>query len=86
MPVISSGAFPIAGGTNTNQGAINTTGVPLQLGAGVIVASGTGAPTIGGNIGDFYIRKDPASDATYFYRCTVAGTAGNATWAAITGA
>lgn len=70
---------------NTNQGAINQFGEPVQVGT-CIIWSGTGAPAIGGNIGDLYIRTDPAGDSTYFYRCTVAGAAGAATWAAITGA
>lgn len=86
MPIISASFVPVTASTDTNQGAIDSVAVPLKLGSGVILASGTGVPTIGGNVGDFYVRKDPASDATYFYRCTVAGTAGNATWAAITGA
>lgn len=71
--------------TDSRQGAINSLSEPLKIGT-VIFWSGAGVPTIGGNVGDFYIRSDPAGDSTYFYRCTVAGAAGAATWAAITGA
>lgn len=79
---------------NANVGAINQLAAPLQLGnvangQGAILSSGAGTPTSNntpGNVGDLYIRTDPAGDSTYLYRCTVAGTAGNATWAAITGA
>lgn len=75
---------------NTNAGAVNTFAAPVKLNtlagaAGAILNSGSGVPAIGGNVGDLYIRTDGA-DATYFYRCTVAGAAGAATWAAITGA
>ena len=46
--------------------------------------SGTGAPTIGGRVGDIYFRQDGgASNAVY--QCTVAGVAGAATWAVATG-
>lgn len=79
--------------TNTNAGTVNQLTAPLQLGnqnntSAAIISSGSGTPasnSLGGNVGDLYIRTD-GTDATYFYRCTVAGTAGNATWAAITGA
>ena len=70
--------------TDTNQGAVNELASPLKIGTCILWA-GTGAPGIGGNIGDLYIRTDGV-DNTFFYRCTTAGTAGNAVWAAITGA
>lgn len=74
----------------TNAGAVNRITAPLRLdtGAGVagaILNSGTGVPTIAGNIGDLYIRIDGA-ETTYFYRCTTAGAAGAAVWAAMSGA
>ena len=47
----------------------------------VTLSSGNGAPTIGGNVGDMYIRKD-GGDGSWIYRCTVAGAAGAATWVA----
>lgn len=79
--------------TDANNGAVNQVAAPLNLAtkagaAGCTINSGSGTPAsnnIPGNVGDLYIRTD-GTDATYFYRCTVAGTAGNATWAAITGA
>lgn len=86
MPTISVVASGLSAVSNTNAGTVQKSPSGIQLGSGSILSSGTGVPAIGGNIGDLYVRKDPASDATYFYRCTVAGTAGNATWAAITGA
>lgn len=86
MPTFSAGPSPAVSATNTNQGAIVSSSVPVQVSGAAIIASGTGAPAIGGNVGDLFIRTNPAGDSTYFYRCTVAGTAGNATWAAITGA
>lgn len=70
---------------DANQGPVNQFAEPVQVGA-CIIWSGTGAPAIGGNVGDLYIRTNPAGDSTYFYRCTVAGAAGAATWAAVTGA
>lgn len=71
--------------TDTNQGAINVMASPAKIGT-CTIWSGTGAPAIGGNVGDLYIRTNASTDATYFYRCTTAGTAGNAVWAAITAA
>ena len=48
------------------------------------ISSGTGAPTIGGLAGDLYIRTDTPSTANQrIYVCTVAGTAGAATWVGI---
>ena len=80
--------------SNTNVGAVNQVSAPLQLSdalnrAGAVLQSGSGTPTsnnLPGNVGDLYIRTDPAGDSTYLYRCTVAGAAGAATWAAVTGA
>jgi len=75
--------------TDANAGTINNLSSPIRLNTGnahgAILNSGTGVPAVGGNVGDLYIRID-GTDATYFYRCTVAGAAGAATWAAITGA
>lgn len=83
----------ISGATDANAGSVNLLNQPLKLGnssgVGPTISGGAGTPTsnnVGGNVGDLYIRTDPAGDSTYLYRCTVAGTAGNATWAAITGA
>ena len=44
--------------------------------------SGTGAPTIGGDVGDLYWNQAGGAGTT-LYRCTVAGAAGAATWAGI---
>lgn len=71
--------------TDAHAGAINLLSEPLKLGT-CIMHAGSGAPTVGGNVGDFYINTGATGDSTYFYRCTVAGDAGSATWAAITGA
>ena len=78
-------AFKV-GAKDTNAGTIVQAGNGIKVSGAAIISSGANAPAIGGNVGDLFIRTNPASDATYFYRCTVAGTAGNATWAAITGA
>lgn len=77
--------------TDTNVGTGNKFSAPMKLATaagvgGIWLQSGAGVPAVGGNIGDLYIRSDPAGDSTYLYRCTVAGVAGVATWAAITGA
>lgn len=83
----------ISGSTDANAGVLNLLNAPLKLGnasgAGATIQSGAGTPTannVGGNVGDLYIRTDPAGDSTYLYRCTVAGASGAATWAAVTGA
>ena len=46
-----------------------------------MISSGIGAPALGGNVGDMYIRQDGA-DGSWIYRGTVAGIAGAATWVA----
>ncbi len=76
---------------DTNAGASNKFSLPVKLATvsgatGAILQSGAGVPGVGGNVGDLYINVSAANDQTYFYRCTTAGTAGNAIWAAITGA
>ena len=76
--------------TDTNAGVVNAVSAPVRLAtnagaAGATLNSGSGVPTIGGNVGDLYIRTDGA-EVTYFYRCTVAGAAGAATWTAMSGA
>lgn len=81
--------------TDANAGAVNIANAPVKLNtgsllakastAGAILSSGTGVPSIGGNVGDLYIRIDGA-ETTYFYRCTVAGAANVATWVAMSGA
>jgi len=74
--------------TDANAGTVNQIASPLRIGSAtgsIILWSGTGVPTIGGNVGDLYIRQD-GSETTYFYRCTVAGAAGSATWTAMSGA
>ena len=71
--------------TDANHGALNSLASPLRIGTCTLWA-GAGVPGIGGNIGDLYINTSAANDQTFFYRCTTAGTAGNAVWAAITGA
>ncbi len=93
---IQEGEYPnqlvgVDGITDTNVGPSNKLSLPVKIASlsgagGIFLQSGTGAPTaLGGNVGDLYIRAD-GTDGTYFYRCTVAGVAGGATWAAITGA
>lgn len=75
-------------GQNTDNNANAAKASPsLRIGGGgVHIHSGSGSPVGAepGEVGDLYIRADPASDATYFYRCTAAGNP--ATWAAVTGA
>lgn len=45
---------------------------------------GTGAPTIAGAVGDFYLRTDtPSTSLQRIYVCTAAGGAGVATWTGI---
>jgi len=74
---------------DTNAGASNKVNAPLKLATaagvgGAILNSGSGAPGIGGNVGDLYVRTDGTHGAvTVIYQCTGAGTAGNATWAGI---
>lgn len=51
--------------------------------AALSFSGGLGAPAVGGNVGDLYFRADPSGANQTIYRCTVAGTAGNATWAGI---
>jgi hypothetical protein len=43
-----------------------------------IISSGLGVPVGGGYVGDLFIRRDSGTQIVYL--CTVAGTAGNATW------
>ena len=75
--------------SDTNAGAVNRVEAPLKLATaagvgGAILNSGSGAPGIGGNVGDLYVRTDGTHGAvTVLYQCTGAGTAGNATWAGI---
>lgn len=77
---------------DTNQGAVNLMASPLklQVGAGtpggVIITSGPGVPTIGGNLNDLWVRSDATLETAYFYRCTTAGVAGAAVWTAMSGA
>ncbi len=72
--------------SDANQGAVNVLAEPLKIGTCIIWA-GSGVPAIGGNLNDLYIRTDAgASETAYFYRCTVAGAAGAATWVAMSGA
>lgn len=75
-------AFVVGVIDQTNVPQYNRVINPLQIGlGGAIVSSGTGAPTAGGNVGDMYIRKD-GGDGSWLYRCTTAGVAGVAVWAA----
>ncbi len=72
--------------SDAEAGAVNNSESPVRLATaagvtGVILNSGTGAPACGGNVGDAYFDK-AGGDGTWIYRCTVAGTAGNATWVA----
>ena len=82
----STAATLSAGGNGQANVSGNVTDAPLRITNGINLHSGAGVPTEAGTAGDLYIRTDPASDATYFYRCTVSGGAGAATWAPITGA
>lgn len=80
----------LEGVADGNAGAVNQTSAPLKLATnagatGAVLNSGSGVPAVGGNVGDLYIRTDGA-EATYFYRCTVAGAAGAATWTAMSSA
>ena len=48
------------------------------------ISSGTGAPTIAGTAGDYYLRTDtPTVTDQRIYVCTVTGGAGAATWVGI---
>lgn len=87
-----SGEYPnqltgIDGVNDTNAGAINQLALGTRIGgsttAAVVISSGTGAPTIGGNVGDLWIRTTDGTETTYFYRCTGAGVAGVAVWTAM---
>lgn len=71
--------------TDTNLGTVMQLGNHVQIGTGMVAfCSGAGAPTIGGNKGDLYFRSDtPSSNNQRIYICTVAGTAGHATWVGI---
>lgn len=54
--------------------------------AGAIISSEPGVPSLGGNVGDIYVRStDAPSVAALIYRCTVAGIAGAATWVSLFG-
>ncbi len=71
--------------TDANAGAELVFSVPLRFGAsGPTVRAGTGAPAVGGNLGDLYIRTngDPTA-STYLYACTTAGIGGAAVWTAL---
>jgi hypothetical protein len=69
------------GVADTNHGSVNRSRGPISLSGGAAaLLAGTGAPTLGGNVGDLYVRTDGANGTLILYRCTVAGTAGNATW------
>ena len=50
-----------------------------------LVTSGSGAPdALAGTLGQWYIRTGtPGVASQNLYVCTVAGTAGNATWGAL---
>lgn len=70
---------------DTNAGAVNVMGSPLQLSTvagatGAILNSGAGVPAVGGNVGDLFFRTNPSGANTLIYQCTVAGAAGAATW------
>jgi hypothetical protein len=71
--------------TDANTGTTNAFSSPIRLN-GCTLSAGAGLPTIGGNVNDLYIKTDAAGETTYFYRCTTAGTAGNAVWTAMGGA
>ena len=80
----------VGGGSGSNRASTTTTvSAGLVVSAAALdppmVAGGSGAPAIGGNAGDLFIRTDPPDVNHYLYRCTVAGTAGNATWVALGG-
>lgn len=65
-------------------------GVSTAIGAGAAapgakIYSGSGSPSsLAGVVGYIYVRTD-ASGANTFYRCTVTGAAGSATWKVIAG-
>lgn len=69
--------------THTNYGK-QLLAFPAVTVGGMTIFSQGGAPNIGGNVGDFYIRKngDPTAN-TYLYACTTAGAAGDAVWTAL---
>lgn len=52
--------------------------------SGSKIYNGSGAPTIAGTAGDFYLRRDTPSIANQrIYICTITGGAGTATWIGI---
>ncbi len=77
--------FGLTDDTDANAGAEFVFATPFRLGAaGPTVRAGTGAPGVGGNLGDLYIRTDgDCTASTYLYACTTAGIAGAAVWTAL---
>jgi hypothetical protein len=82
----------LSAGTNPNGPgqAVNKMTAPLMLATNngatpaAILNSNSGVPIIGGNVGDLYFRVEtPTVSNQRIYICTVAGTAGNATWVGI---
>jgi hypothetical protein len=71
--------------TDAQVGTVNNAASPMRI-TGCTITAGAGVPVIGGNLNDLYIRTDAAGETTYFYRCTTAGAAGAAVWAAMSGA
>lgn len=67
---------------SANRGHQSALTGPIAIGTAAAISSGTGAPVTGGEVGDIYIRTDGGALST-IYRCTTAGTAGNAVWAGI---
>lgn len=80
----ANGVSMTVGGPNANTGPVLSVGPPLLLGGSVgpAMTGGTGAPSVGGNVGDLFFLQDGGAGTT-IYQCTGAGTAGNATWGGI---
>ena len=71
------------GEDDPNVGTRSRVTSPLTV-QSVTFSSGNGAPDAqGGNEGDIYVRIDPGGANQTLYRCTVPGSAGNATWVGI---
>ncbi len=79
----NNGAAMAVSNEGANRGPLNNS-AQLVIGGHAMIATGSGDPNgpQGGEVGDLYINTAGGA-LTTIYRCTVAGTAGNATWVGI---
>jgi hypothetical protein len=81
-----SGTGPNIIGSNTVSGTWGYGPFQTNSGGGSFISpqGGTGAPAVGGNVGDYYLRDDtPGTASQRLYVCTTAGLPGAATWTGI---